>query len=106
MPKSSQTAPCFFIRDGDKLRQCRKIEFDKAIVEGKSVKYHGYANKKCQNIAEQLEKSRMALLAKPDLPTKFRGVLTNPVNVVEVQIITVDDPQFWTRESKLPKYQI
>ena len=49
---------------------------------------------------------RMAFLAKPDLPTKFRGVLTNPVNVVEVQIITVDDPQFWTKESKLPKYQV
>jgi hypothetical protein len=106
MPKPSPTAPCWFIRDGGKLRQCSKTEFDKAIAEGKSVKYNGYANKKAEYIAEQLEKSRMALLAKLDLPTKLRAVLTNPCNVVELQIIQVDDPNFWIRESKLPKYQI
>lgn len=103
MPK---TLPYWFIREGDKLIQCCKDDFDKAIRDGKSVKYRGYANKKCEYIAEKLEESRMALLAKLDLPPKFRAVITNPRNVVEVQVILVDDPQFWIRESKLPKYQI
>jgi hypothetical protein len=106
MNKTSPTAHFWFIRDGEKLIQCSKEAFDKAIVEGKSVKYHGYANKKSERIAEQLETSRMALLADPALPTKLRGVLTNPRHVVEIQIITVDDPQFWIKESKRPKYQI
>jgi hypothetical protein len=99
--------PYWFIRDGAKLIQVSKDNFDKAIREGKSVKYGGgYQTKKCERIAEKLEASRMALLEKPDLPTKFREVLTNPKNVVEVQVIAVDDPQFWEKEAKRPKYQI
>ena len=104
MTKTSPIFHCWFIRDGDKLVQCSKEGFDKAIVEGKSVKYHGYANKKSERIAEELEESRMAFLRNPDLPPKFRAAITNPRNVVEVQIISVDDPQFWQRESKRPKY--
>ncbi len=101
----SPTGPFWFIRDGAKLIQCNKTEFDKAITEGKSVKYKGYANKKAENFAEKLEESRMALLANPALPTKFRAVLTNPANVVQVEVIDVDDPDFWLRESKNPKYE-
>jgi hypothetical protein len=101
----SKISPFWFIRNGEKLIQCNKEEFDKAIIEGKSVKFHGYANKKTERIAEELEKSRMTLLAMPDLPTKLRAFLTNPKNIVEVQIIQVDDPQFWKKESKLAKYQ-
>ena len=48
----------------------------------------------------------MALLAKPELPTKLRMVLTMPKNVIEVQVITVDDEHFWEKEAKRPKYQI
>ncbi len=101
----SKTSPFWFIRDGEKLIQCSKDDFDKAIVEGKSVKYRGYANKKCERIADELEDSRMAFIGKPDLPPKFRSAITNPKNVVEVQVILVDDPQFWLKESKRPKYQ-
>jgi hypothetical protein len=101
----SKTSPFWFIRDGAKLIQCNKEAFDKAIVEGKSVKYHGYANKKSERIADELEESRMTFLGKPDLSPKFREAITNPRNVVEVQIILVDDPQFWLRESKRSKYQ-
>jgi len=104
MSKTSQSLACWFIRDGAKLIQCSKNDFDKAIVEGKSVKYRGYANKKSERIAEELEESRMAFLANPDLPPKFRAAITNPRNVVEVQVILVDDPEFWVRESKRPKY--
>jgi hypothetical protein len=102
MPK---TSPFWFIRDGEKLIQCSKDNFDKAIIEGKSVKYRGYVNKKAERLADQLEESRMAFLAKSDLPPKFRVALTNPRNVVEVQVILVADPDFWLRESKRPKYQ-
>ena len=105
MPKNSPTSPHWFIRDGTKLIQCSKEDFDKAIVEGKSVKYRGYANKKSERIAEELEESRMAFLRKPNLSPKFRAAITNPRNVVEIQIIMVDDPQFWLRESKRPKYR-
>jgi hypothetical protein len=101
----SKTSPFWFIRDGTKLIQCRKEDFDKAIVEGKSVKYRGYANKKSERAADELEESRMAFLSNPDLPPKFREAITNPRNVVEAQVILVDDPQFWLRESKRPKYQ-
>ena len=101
----SGTCSYWFVRDGDKLRQVTKEAFDKAITEGKSVKYQFYQNKKAEWIAEELEKSRMDFLAKLDLSPKFRAVLTNPANVVEVQIIQVDDPQFWLKESKKPKYQ-
>lgn len=104
MPKNP-TGPFWFIRDGDKLIQCSKAAFDKAIIEGKSVKYNGYPNMRMEKIAEALEASRMLLLSKPDLPTKFRAVLTNPSNVVSVEVIDVDDPDFWSRESKNPKYQ-
>jgi len=103
MPK---TSAFWFIRDGEKLIQCSKESFDKAIIEGKSVKYRGYANKRCERIAEQLEEARMAFLAKPDLSAKFREVITNPRNVVEVQVILVNDPDFWQRESKRPKYNV
>ena len=99
------TSPFWFIRDGEKLIQCSKDNFDKAIIEGKSVKYHGYANKKAERIADQLEESRIAFLAKTDLSPKFRVVITNPRNVVEVQVILVSDPDFWQRESKRPKYK-
>jgi hypothetical protein len=102
----SGTCSYWFVRDGDKLRQVTKEAFDKAITEGKSVKYQFYQNKKAEWIAEELEKSRMGFLAKLDISTKFRAVLTNPANVVEVQIIQVDDPQFWINESKKSKYQI
>jgi hypothetical protein len=102
MPK---TSPFWFIRDGEKLIQCNKDNFDKAIIEGKSVKYRGYANKKAEHMADQLEESRMALLTKTDLSPKFRAAITNPRNVVEVQVILVADPDFWQRESKRPKYQ-
>ncbi len=104
MSKTSQALACWFIRDGAKLVQCSKDDFDKAIAEGKSVKYRGYANKKSEHIADQLEESRMAFLSNPECPPKFREVITNPRNVVEVQIILVDDPQFWQRESKRTKY--
>ncbi len=102
----AKTLPFWFIRDGAKLIQCSKDNFDKAIIEGKSVKYHGYADKKAERIAERLEESRMAFLAKPDLPTKLRAALTSPKNVVEVQVIMVDDEHFWEKESRRPKYQI
>lgn len=101
-----KTLPFWFIRDTAKLIQCSKDDFDKAITEGKSVKYIGYADKKAERVAEKLEESRMSLLSKPDLPTKFRAVLTCPKNVVEVQVIRVDDEQFWEKESRRPKYQI
>jgi len=102
----SNNTPFWFIRDGAKLIQCNKAAFDKAIIEGKSIKYRGYANKKAEKIAEQLETSRMAFLANPDLPAKFHAAITNPNNVCEVQIIQVDDPLFWTKEAKRPKYHI
>ena len=101
----SKTSPYWFIRDGAKLIPCSKEAFDKAIVEGKSVKYNGYANKKSERIADELEESRIAFLKNPDLPPKFRAAITNPRNVVEIQIIAVDDSQFWVRESKRPKYK-
>jgi len=102
MPK---TSGFWFIRDGPKLIQCNKDAFDKAIIDGKSVKYSGYANKKSERIAEQLEESRMAFLTDPSLPSKFRDALTNPRNVCEIQIIEVNDPEFWVKESKRPKYR-
>lgn len=105
MSKTS-TSPNWFIRDGAKLVQCSKEDFDNAIVEGKSVKYRSYANRKSERIAEVLEESRMAFLSSPDLSPKFRAALTSPRNVVEVQVILVDDPQFWIRESKRPKYRM
>lgn len=101
----SKTCPYWFIRDGDKLLQCTKEDFDKAIVEGKSVKYGGYANKRSERIAAALEASRMEFLRDPNLSPKFRAAITNPNNVIDVQIILLADPQFWIRESKLPKYR-
>jgi len=100
----SKASAYWFIRDGLKLLQCSKEEFDKAIIEGKSVKYGFYANKKSEHLADSLEASRMEFLRKPKLSPKFRAVLTNPEKVIEAQIITVMDSAFWIRESKLPKY--
>jgi hypothetical protein len=100
----SPIGPFWFIREDNKLIQCTKDAFDKAIIEGKSVKYKGYVNKRTEKIADQLEASRMTFLAKPDLSEKYRVVLTKPSNVVQVQIIDVDDPDFWIKESKNPKY--
>jgi hypothetical protein len=102
----SKNAPYWFIRDGEKLIQCNKPAFDKAIVQGKSVKYRGYANKKCERIAEQLETSRMTFLSDPNCPHTFRAAITNPANVCEVQVIQVDDPDFWVKEYKRPKYHL
>ncbi len=105
---SKRTAPIsafWFIRDGNKLIQCSKAEFDLAIANGKSVKYKGYPDMKTERIAEQLEKTRMALLEQPELPTKFRAVLTNPKHVINVEIIEANDPLFWEKEARLPKYQ-
>ena len=99
------TSPYWFIRDGDKLLQCSKEDFDKAIIEGKSVKYGCYAGKKSERIADDLEASRMEFLGKPDLPPKFRAAITTPKNVIEVQVIMLMDPQFWVREFKRPKYR-
>lgn len=106
MPK--RTAPIttfWFIREGNKLTQCSKAEFDQAIKDGKSVKYNGYPDKKTEYFAEQLEKTRMAMLEQPELPTKFRAVLTNPQHVINAEIIEANDPLFWQKESKHPKYQ-
>jgi hypothetical protein len=104
MPKNS-SGPFWFIREDKKLIQSTKEAFDKAIIEGKSIKYNGYPNKRIEKIAEALEASRMLLLSKPDLSPKFRAVLTNPSNIVQVEIIDVDDPAFWIKESRNPKYQ-
>ena len=104
MPKNP-TGPFWFIREGNKFIQCTKTAFDKAIIDGKSVKYNGYPDKGTEKIAEALEASRMILLSNTDLPTRFRAVLTNPANVVQVEIIDVDDPEFWIKESKNLRYQ-
>ena len=104
MPKNP-TGPFWFIRKGNKLIQCSKDDFDKAIVEGKSIKYNGYPNKQTEKIAEALEASRMLQLSNPNLPPRLRSVLTTPINVVQVQIFDVYDPEFWVKESKNPKYQ-
>ena len=104
MPKNP-IGPFWFIRDGERFIQCSKEAIDNAIREGKSIKYNGYPNRKTAKIAEHLEKSRMALLSKPDLPHRLRSVLTNPENVVLIQVIDVNDPEFWIQESKNPKYQ-
>ena len=48
----------------------------------------------------------MAFLANPDLSPKFRAAITKPSNVCEVQIIQADDPMFWIKEAKRPKYQM
>ena len=101
----SKNLPYWFIREGDKLIQCSKADFDSAIREGKSIKYRTYANKRMEDIAEVLEASRMALLDNPQTSTKLRQVLTDPIKVVQVQIIDVDNPEFWNQESRLPKYQ-
>ena len=106
MFKTSPPSKFWSILYGTKWIPCSKEDFDKAIVEGKSVKYRGYANKKSERIADELEESRMAFLRKPDLPQKFRAVITKPRNVVEIQVIAVDDAQFWVKESKRPKYQV
>jgi hypothetical protein len=102
----SKASAYWFIRDGLKLLQCSKKDFDKAIADGKSVKYGGYANRKSERIADNLEASRIEFLGKPDVSPKFRAALTNPEKVIDVQVIKVMDPDFWRRESKLPKYRL
>jgi len=57
----SKNLPYWFIREGEKLFQCSKADFDQAIRDGKSVKYRTYANKRAERIAEALEISRMNL---------------------------------------------
>jgi hypothetical protein len=104
-PSPSPVTVFWFIQDGTKQIQCTKAAFDQAIREGKSIKYRGYANKKIERIAEQLEASRMAFLADPATATKFREVLTDPAKVVRAQIIEVSDPSFWEKEATHPKYQ-
>jgi hypothetical protein len=101
----SKNLPYWFIRQEDKFIQCSKKDFDQAIRDGKSIKYRTYANKRMEHIAELLETSRMAFLNNPQTPTKFRQVLTNPINVVQVQIIDVNDPEFWNKEARHPKYK-
>jgi hypothetical protein len=101
----SKNLPYWFIREGEKLIQCSKADFDRAIREGKSVKYRTYASKRIEHIAEVLEASRMALLDDPQTSVKFRQILTDPIKVIQVQIIDVDNPEFWKQEAKLPKYQ-
>jgi len=100
----SKASAFWFIREGDKLIQCSKFEFDNAILAGKSIKYRLYANKRSEKIAEALEKSRMTLLAKPDLTEKLRTALTNPVLVIDAEIINPIDPDLWIKESKKSKY--
>jgi hypothetical protein len=104
MPKNP-TGPFWFIREGDKIIQCSKAGFDKAITEGKSIHYNGYPDKRTEKIAEGLEASRMLILSNPNLPARLRKVMTNPANVVQVQVIEVNDPEFWIKESKNPKYK-
>ena len=104
MSKASKACAFWFIRDGLKLLQCSKEDFDRAIADGKSVKYGCYGGKKMALQAEALEASRMELLKNPKTTPKFRATLTDPKFVIENQIITVSDSQFWVRESKLPKY--
>jgi len=104
---AKRTAPIkafWFIREGNRLIPVGKDAFDRAIAEGKSIKYNGYQNKKTERIAEQLETSRVAFLDKPNLPPKFRAALVDPSLVIEAEVITVDDPLFWEKESKRPKY--
>jgi hypothetical protein len=104
MPKNP-IGPFWFIRENDKFIQCNKEVFDKAITEGRSIKYNGFPNKRMEKIAEALETSRMMLLSKPELPTKLRAILTNPAIVVQIEVIDVNDPEFWIKEAKNPKYQ-
>jgi hypothetical protein len=104
MKQNPALPPFWFIREGSNLKPVSKTEFDKAILEGKSIRYRGYADKKTERIAEKLETSRMEFLAKADLPPKFRTAITNPSNVVEVEIIWADDPDFWLKEFQRPKY--
>ena len=105
MTKASKASAFWFIRDGAKLRQCTHEDFNNAVRQGKSVKYCGYPNRKTERIAESLEASRMKHLATPDLSPKFRAALTDPQNVIDVQIISLRDPEFWVTESRNSKYK-
>lgn len=101
----SKVCAFWFIREGDKLIQCSKEQFDNAIREGKSIKYRLYANRRSEKIAEKLEQTRMTFLTQSDLPSKFRSALTDPVLVINAEIINPIDPDFWLKESKKLKYQ-
>ncbi|MCW4030378.1 MAG: hypothetical protein NWE92_12120 [Candidatus Bathyarchaeota archaeon] len=105
MNKASPVTVFWFIKEDNKYIQCTKTAFDQAIRDGKSIRYNGYPSKKAERIAQQLENVRMAFLGDPTTPTKFRAALTNPTLVIQAEIIEVDDPLFWEKESKLPKYQ-
>jgi hypothetical protein len=104
MPKNP-TGPFWFIREGEKSIQCSKAEFDQAIKDGKSIRYNGYPDKRTEKIAEALEASRMLLLSNPNLPARLRKIMTDPANVVQVEVIDVNEPEFWIKESKDPKYK-
>ena len=101
----SKTSPHWFIRDGDKLIQCSKEDFDKAIIEGKSVKYRSYANKKSGRIADDLEASRMELLKNPNISPKIPRSHNKPEACHRSPDHNGHGPQFWVTESKLPKYR-
>lgn len=102
--RTSHISAFWFICEGNRLIPVSKDVFDRAITEGKSIKYKGYPNKRIEHIAEQMEASRMAFLEKPNLPPKFRAALVDPSLVIEAEVITVDDPLFWEKESKRQKY--
>jgi hypothetical protein len=104
MKQNPPQPPFWLIKTGANFIAATKAEFDQAISEGKSVRYRGYPDKKTEKIAEKLESARMEFLGKADLPETFRAAITNPVNVVEVEIIRVDDPDFWQKEYQRPKY--
>jgi hypothetical protein len=82
----------------------RQASFDKAITEGKSIRYNGYPDKRTEKNAESLEASRMLLLSNPNLPSRLRKIMTDPANVIQVEVIEVEDPEFWIKESKDPRY--
>jgi len=73
MSKASKACAFWFIRDGMKLLQCSKEDFDKAITDGKSVKYGCYGGKKMALQAEALEASRMELPEKPQNNSEVSG---------------------------------
>jgi len=46
----------------------------------------------------------MAFFDISNLPPKFRAALVVPRLLIDAEVITVDDPLFWEKESKRPKY--
>ena len=37
----------------------------------------------------------MEFLQKPNLSPKFRAALTNPTNVIDVEVVSLMDPEYW-----------